>query len=72
MALRLIEGDIITTKKNHPCGNNEFEIMRVGIDFVIKCNKCNKQIWIKRTSIEKRIKKILRDDKVISKESIRI
>ncbi len=57
MDLRL--GDIIEVKKNHPCGNNQFEIMRTGIDFRIRCLKCNKQVWITRVKLEKRIKKIL-------------
>jgi hypothetical protein len=51
-------GDIVETRKQHPCGNNEFEIMRTGMDFRIKCLKCNKQIWITRTKLEKRIKRV--------------
>ena len=53
--------DIIETKKSHPCGNSKFEIMRTGMDFRIKCLKCEKQIWITRQNLEKRIKKIQRD-----------
>ena len=33
-------GDIIKTKKTHPCGSNEWEILRVGLDFKLKCIKC--------------------------------
>jgi hypothetical protein len=55
-------GDIIETRKNHPCGNNIFEIMRTGMDFRIKCIKCNKQIWIPRVKLEKRIKKVERKE----------
>lgn len=57
MDLRL--GDIIEVKKNHPCGNNKFEIMRTGMDFRIRCLGCDKQVWISRVNLEKRIKKIL-------------
>jgi hypothetical protein len=57
MDLRL--GDVVEVKKNHPCGNNKFEIMRTGMDFRIRCIGCDKQIWIPRTKLEKRIKKIL-------------
>lgn len=57
MDLRL--GDIIQVKKSHPCGSNEFEIMRTGIDFRIRCLGCDKQVWIPRVKLEKRIKKIV-------------
>ncbi|RKD22273.1 DUF951 domain-containing protein [Caminicella sporogenes] len=55
-------GDIIETRKQHPCGGNRFEIMRTGIDFRIRCFKCNKQIWITRKNLEKRIKKVERKE----------
>lgn len=48
-------GDIIRTKKNHPCGNDEFEIVRMGMDFKIRCTKCQKLILISRKNIEKKI-----------------
>lgn len=63
-------GDTITTKKNHPCGSYDFEIMRVGMDFRIKCLGCGKQIWIERRKLEKRIKKISRDGQLIEKKEI--
>ncbi len=58
MPLDLKVGDIIETRKQHPCGNNRFEVVRTGMDFRIKCIKCSKQIWIQRVKLEKRIKKI--------------
>jgi len=70
MPLDISVGDIITTKKNHPCGSYDFEIMRVGIDFRIKCCGCEKQIWIERRNLEKRIKKISRDGETIEKKQI--
>ena len=33
-------GDIVKTKKEHPCGSNEWEITRVGLDFKLKCKGC--------------------------------
>jgi hypothetical protein len=64
MPMDLKVGDVVETKKTHPCGSNQFEILRVGMDFRIRCMKCDKQIWIERPNLEKRIKK------VISKESV--
>ena len=70
MPLNLIVGDIITTKKNHPCGSYDFEIMRVGMDFRIKCVGCDKQIWIERRNLEKRIKKVSRNGEFIDKVTL--
>ncbi|OJV62940.1 MAG: DUF951 domain-containing protein [Clostridiales bacterium 38-18] len=68
MPLKLEVGDQITTKKPHPCGSHSFKIMRVGVDFVIKCDQCSKEIWIPRVKIEKRIKDIYRNGVKIPKE----
>jgi hypothetical protein len=70
MPLNLLVGDVITTKKNHPCGSHDFEVMRVGMDFRIKCKGCDKQIWIERRNLEKRIKKVLRDGEVLNKDQL--
>lgn len=59
MPLNLNVGDIVELKKPHPCGSKEFTIMRTGMDFRIKCNTCETQIWIKRPDLEKRVKKII-------------
>lgn len=50
-------GDIVTTKKVHPCGNNKWEIIRVGADFKIKCKKCHHIVMVGRCKFEKIIKK---------------
>jgi len=60
MPIDIQVGDIVTTKKQHPCGSSEFEINRVGMDFRIKCVKCEKEIWISRSKFEKRVRKIVR------------
>ena len=33
-------GDIVRTKKTHPCGSKLWEITRVGVDFKLKCQGC--------------------------------
>ncbi len=58
-------GDVLITKKNHPCGGNEFCVMRVGADFKIKCTKCGHEIMLARSKIEKNIKKIKPTEKDI-------
>ncbi|MCI6498390.1 DUF951 domain-containing protein [Lachnospiraceae bacterium HCP1S3_C3] len=50
--------DIIKLKKKHPCGSFEWEVLRVGADFRLKCTGCGHQIMIPRTTVEKSIKGI--------------
>lgn len=51
-------GDIVQLKKKHPCGSNEWEILRVGADFKLKCTGCGHEIMVKRTLVEKNTKKL--------------
>lgn len=46
-------GDIVKLKKQHPCGSSEWEILRVGADFRLKCMGCGHQIMIARRLVEK-------------------
>ncbi|MEG0770789.1 MAG: DUF951 domain-containing protein [Clostridia bacterium] len=50
--------DIVIMKKPHPCGCVEFEVLRVGVDFKLKCTKCNREIYAPRIKILKYIKSI--------------
>ncbi len=51
-------GDVLKLKKQHPCGAKEWEVLRVGADFRIKCMGCGHQIMIARKLLEKNIKEI--------------
>lgn len=46
-------GDIVRLKKQHPCGSSEWEVLRVGADFRLKCLGCGHQIMISRRQVEK-------------------
>lgn len=52
-------GDIVVMKKNHPCGCNRFIVLRTGVDFRIKCEKCGHEVMVTRLKIEKHIKEVL-------------
>lgn len=54
--------DIIQTKKPHPCGSSRFLVLRVGMDFKIKCEACGREVMVPRAKIEKNIKKVLRGE----------
>ena len=49
-------GDIVKMKKKHPCGSFEWEILRTGADFRLKCLGCGHQIMADRRMLEKNIR----------------
>lgn len=51
-------GDILIMKKPHPCKCKEFEVLRIGIDFKLKCCGCGREVMVPRAKIEKNIKQI--------------
>ena len=53
-------GDIVFLKKPHPCGSNEWNILRVGADFRLECRGCGHQIMVERRLVEKNTKKLVR------------
>lgn len=53
-------GDKLVLKKAHPCGSHEWEVLRIGADFRLKCAGCGHQIMISRVQIEKRIRQVIR------------
>lgn len=59
-------GDIVQMKKPHPCGTNEMEIIRMGMDIRIKCVGCKHSVLIPRAKFEKSMKKVLRSEETES------
>ena len=54
--------DIIKLKKKHPCGSFEWEVLRVGADFRLKCIGCEHQVMMSRTLVEKNLKGIRKSE----------
>ena len=54
-------GDIIKLKKKHPCGSFEWEVLRIGADFRLKCVGCGHPVMIFRELVEKNIRNLKRD-----------
>ncbi len=54
-------GDVLEMKKPHPCGCNLFLVIRVGMDFKIRCQKCGHLVMVPRLKVERNIKRIHRE-----------
>ena len=63
MAFDYEVGDIVKLKKKHPCGAFEWEILRVGADFRLKCVGCGHQIMVPRTLVEKNTRGLRKKDR---------
>ncbi|GIM45876.1 hypothetical protein DNHGIG_14250 [Collibacillus ludicampi] len=53
-------GDIVQMKKPHPCGGNEWAVIRMGMDIRIKCQTCGRSVLLPRSQFEKDMKKVVR------------
>ena len=53
-------GDIVKMKKAHPCGSDEWEITRTGMDFGMKCCGCGHFVMLARTKFEKAAKAVVK------------
>lgn len=52
-------GQKVRMKKKHPCGSDVWHILRVGMDFRIKCSQCGRSVMVPRTKFEKGVREIL-------------
>ncbi len=55
-------GDVLVMKKPHPCGENRWTVLRVGMDFRLKCLGCGHEVLIARSKAEKNIRQVLRGE----------
>jgi hypothetical protein len=58
--MKYFVGDIVKMRKTHPCGATEWEILRVGMDFRIKCLGCGRVVMLSRPKFEKAVKNIVK------------
>ena len=55
--------DVLVTKKNHVCGLNQWKVIRFGADCKIECVKCHRVVMIAKRDLDKKIKKVLGQEK---------
>ena len=56
-------GSLLVLKKGHPCGENLWEVVKLGADIRLKCTKCGRIVIIPRIELNKKIKKIKEKEK---------
>ena len=54
-------GDIVQMRKAHACGGDEWEVLRIGMDFRIKCANCGRVVMLPRRRFERQVKAVLQE-----------
>lgn len=49
-------GDVVQLKKVHPCGANEWEVVRVGMDIGLRCRGCDRKVMLVRSEFDRRFR----------------
>ena len=53
-------GDVLTMKKPHPCGSRDWEVLRVGADFRLRCRGCGHEVMGPRSKFERNVRAVMR------------
>jgi len=61
-------GDVLELKKDHPCGSREWLVLRIGMDFRLRCQGCGHEVMLPRAKAEKSIRRVRRDGEVVPME----
>lgn len=61
MPMDIQVGDLLIMKKKHPCGSNQWQVLRIGADFKLRCTGCGHEVMGARSKFEKNIKEMIRD-----------
>jgi hypothetical protein len=51
--------DVLELRKPHPCGGNEWRVVRLGADIGLECQKCGRQVLLSRRDLAHRLKKVV-------------
>ena len=58
-------GDVLEMKKEHPCGSRQWEVLRVGMDFKLRCQGCGHELMLPRSKAEKNIRRVFREGQAV-------
>ena len=59
MAIDIKVGDLLRMKKTHPCGNDLWQVSRLGADIGMTCQKCGRHVLLARSYLERRVKDVI-------------
>ncbi|MCL1855426.1 MAG: DUF951 domain-containing protein [Clostridia bacterium] len=63
--------DIVQMRKTHPCGGDQWTVIRIGADIKMKCLGCGRIVMMDRADFVKRRKKVIAQGPVPEAETLR-
>jgi hypothetical protein len=57
--MKIKPGDVVRLRKKHPCGGDEWQVVRLSAGVGIKCLKCQRQVLLERETFERRVKALV-------------
>lgn len=60
MFIEVHVGDIVRLRKPHPCGSYDWQVVRIGADIGLVCQKCGRRVLLPRGDFNKRVKTFLK------------
>ena len=70
MPLDLRVEDVLRLKKPHPCGENAWEIYRMGADIGLRCQGCGRMVLLPRRQVERRVRRVVRKGEVLKPDAL--
>lgn len=64
-------GDVVQMRKKHPCGSDQWKVIRIGADIKIKCQGCGRIVMLERAVFVKRRKKVLTQGPIPEAETLK-
>ena len=55
----ILLGDVVRMRKPHPCGSNQWEVVRLGADIGIRCQGCGRKVLLPRGQYVRQVKTLL-------------
>ena len=52
--------DEVRLRKPHPCGSNDWTVVRLGADIGLRCHGCSRRVLLPRRELQKRVKLFLK------------
>ena len=59
MPLELFLDDVVQLRKPHPCGSDQWRVVRLGADIGLRCLGCDRTVLLPRSTLEKRLKRFV-------------
>jgi len=62
--------DVVRLRKKHPCGGDEWQVVKLGVDIRLKCLKCQRLVLLERGILERRLKALVSRGQSVNKDNM--